>query len=75
MNPIITLRIWTVDGKVVRFVFDDNKHNEHKIKEQMNSHASGVFLVLPSPITPGRNSKRDPGMLLDTAKVLAWEIE
>lgn len=75
MNPIITLRIWTVGGNVVQFVFDDNKHNKHRIKEQMNSHGSGVFLALPSPIKVGHDSKCDPGMILDTAKILAWEIE
>lgn len=75
MNPIITLRIWGVDGNIVDFMFDGTKSNEHKIKEQMNGHDSGVFLALPSPIRPERDSKRNPGMLLDTSKILAWEIE
>ncbi len=77
MMPTFVLRIWTMTGNIIEFEFVDDGSNKDDVSASMNELDSGPLCGLPSPNRIGvddrGNSKAQ--FILDTSKVVAWEVE
>lgn len=77
MMPSFVLRIWTMAGNIIEFEFLDDGSNKDDISASMSARDAGPLCMLPSPIRLGVKENGNPKarFILDTSKVVAWEVE
>jgi len=75
MMPSFVLRIWTMTGNIIEFEFIDDGSNKDDVSRSINELDAGPLCGLPSPIRPGKETNPKAQFVLDTSKVVAWEVE
>lgn len=75
MMPSFVLRIWTMTGNIIEFEFLDVASNKDEVRRSINELDAGPLCGLPSPIRPGKEPNEKAQFVLDTSKVVAWEVE